>query len=80
MVTNELIAEMIQNEKQHKNVNDLYPVQMAECAVESHISEEPEFAWWVKYVPKKRDRIISKTQRFWVKTDKCEIRAPNTVK
>ena len=29
---------------------------------------------------KKRDRIISKTQRFWVKAHKYEIRVPNTVK
>jgi hypothetical protein len=53
---------------------------MAEFAVENRISEEPAFAWWVKHVLKKRDRIISKTQRFWIKTHKYGIRVPNTVK
>ena len=63
-----------------KDVKDSYPVQMAEFAVQNRISEEPAFAWWVKHVLKKRDRIISKTQRFWVKTHKYGIRVPNTVK
>ena len=44
-----------------KDVKDSYPVQMAEFAVENRLSEEPAFAWWVKHVLKKRDRIISKT-------------------
>jgi hypothetical protein len=60
-------------------VKDSYPVQMAEFAVENRLSEEPAFAWWVKHVLKKRDRIISKTQRFWIKTHKYGIRVPNTV-
>ena len=63
-----------------KDVKDSYPVQLAEYAVENHISEEPAFAWWAKHVLKKRDRIISKSQRFWVKTHKYGIRVPNTVK
>ena len=79
LVTNERISEMIHNEKQHKDVKYLNPVQMAELAVENCILEEPAFVWWVKYVLKKRDRIISKTQRFWVKTHKYGIRVSNTV-
>ena len=43
------------------------------------MSEEPAFAWWVKFVLRKRDRIISKTQRHWLKTHKYGIRVPNTV-
>ena len=43
---------------------DSYPVQMDEFAVENCISEELVFVLWVKYMLKKRDRIISKTQRF----------------
>ena len=43
------------------------------------MSEEPAFAWWVKFVLGKRDRIISKTQRHWLKTHKYGIRVPNTV-
>ena len=53
---------------------------MAEFAVENRISEEPEFPWWVKYVLKKQDQIISNTQRFWVKTHRYGIRVTNTLK
>ena len=53
---------------------------MAESAVENCTSEEPAFAWWVKYMLKKQDRIISKTQRFWAKNYKYGIRVTNNVK
>ena len=53
---------------------------MAEFALENRISEEPAFAWWVKYVINEQDQIISKTKRFWVKTHKYGIRVPNTTK
>ena len=53
---------------------------MAKFVVEKRIQEEPAFAWWVKYVLKKRERIISKTQRFWVKTHKYGVKILNTVK
>ena len=62
-----------------KDIKDSYPAQMAEYAVENRISEEPAFAWWVKHVLRKRDRIISKTQRHWLKTHKYGIRVPRTV-
>ena len=48
-----------------KNVKYLYLFQIDQFAVENRISEEPAFVWWAKYVLKKQDRIISKTQRFW---------------
>mmetsp|Transcript_4573 Transcript_4573/g.7098 ORF Transcript_4573/g.7098 Transcript_4573/m.7098 type:complete len:164 (-) Transcript_4573:1972-2463(-) len=35
-----------------KNVEDLYPVQLAEFAVQTNVSEEPAFAWWVLYILK----------------------------
>ena len=53
---------------------------MAEFSVENRISEEPAFSWWVKYVLKKRDHIIYKAQRFWVKTNNYSIRLPKTLK
>ena len=53
---------------------------MAEFEVDNCISEEPAFSWWVKYMFKKRDQIISKTQRFGIKRHKYGIRVPNTVK
>ena len=63
-----------------KDIKDYYPVEMAEYAVENRISEEPAFAWWTKTALRRRDRIISKTQRHWLKTHKYGIRVPRTVK
>ena len=57
----------------------LVPVQVAEYAVKNIISEEPAFTWWVKFVLPKRDHIILKTQRYWIKTHKYGIQVPNTV-
>ena len=47
--------------------------------MENIISERPAFAWWVKFVLWKRDDIILKTQRYWLKTHKYGIRVPRTV-
>ena len=47
-----------------KDIKDSYPVQLAEYAVENRVSEEPAFAWWVKFVLRKRDHIKLKTQRY----------------
>ena len=62
-----------------KDIKDSYPVQLAEYAVENRVSEEPAFAWWVKFVLRKRDHIISKTQKHWLKTHNYGICVPNTV-
>ena len=53
---------------------------MSEYAVDNRFSEEPAFAWWTKHVLNKRDKIISKTQQYWVKTHKYRLRVPKTVK
>ena len=45
-----------------KDVKESYPVQLAEYAILHKISDEPAFAWWVPYVIKKRERIISKVK------------------
>ena len=63
-----------------ENIKYSYPVQLDEYAVDNRISEGPTFAWWVKLVLRKRDRIILKTHRYWLKTHKYGIRVPNTVK
>ena len=65
--------------KKLKDIKESYPVKLAEYAVENRISEEPAFAWWVKFLLQKRHCIISKTQRYWLKTYKYGIRVPNTV-
>ena len=63
-----------------KDINESYPVQVAEYAVSSRISEEPAFAWWAPSVLKKRNRIISNTKsKHWLKTHKFIIEIPKSV-
>ena len=63
-----------------KDVKESYPVQIAEYATENSLAEEPAFAWWVDYVHKKRERILSKVKsKYWVRTHKYGIRVPKTV-
>ena len=64
-----------------KDLKESYPVQVAEYAVANKIAEEPAFNWWIKYVLKKRDRIISKVKsRYWKKMVKYGIKLPHSVK
>ena len=57
------------------------PLQLAQQAVQNRISEQPAFAWWIKYVLKKGDRIVSKTaSKYWQKTHKYGVRIPKSVK
>jgi hypothetical protein len=54
---------------------------VAEYSVINQISEEPAFAWWVKDVLRRRDRIISKVKsRYWKKTHKYGIKLPKDAK
>ena len=63
-----------------KDVKAAYPVQLAEYAHNCRISSMPAFAWWVPFVLKKRNRIISKIKtKYWVKTHKFGIRIPKNV-
>ena len=63
-----------------KDVKESYPVQLAEYAIENNLTDEPAFAWWVNYVHKKRERILSKVKsKYWVRTHKYGIRVPKTV-
>jgi hypothetical protein len=61
-----------------KDAKDSYPVYVAEYAVENAISEKPAFKWWVPFVLKKRDHIISKTKAssYWLKTHKYGLEIP----
>ena len=55
-------------------------MQLAEYAVLNKIAYKPGFAWWIKKVVKKRDRIISKTDRkYWKNMHKYGLRIPHTV-
>ena len=66
---------------QVKYVKESLPVQLAEYAVLNQIIDEPTFAWWIKKVLKKRDRIISKTARkYWKKTHKYGLLIPQYIR
>ena len=45
-----------------KDLKESNPVETAEYAVANFIHEEPAFAWWVKDVLRKRDRILAKVK------------------
>ena len=63
-----------------KDMKNSFPVQMAEYSVQARISQEPAFAWWVSFVIKKRNRIISKVKsKYWMRTHKFGIRVPKSV-
>ena len=64
-----------------KDMKEAYPVQVAEYAVSARISDEPAFAWWVPFTPKKRNRIIAMVKsKYWVKTHKFGIKIPKPSK
>ena len=66
---------------QVKYFKESFPVQLVEYTVLNQITDKPPFAWWIKKVLKKRDRIITKTARkYWQKTHKYGLRIPHTVK
>ena len=56
------------------------PVEVAEYVVANKTVEEPAFAWWVKEVLRRCNRIISKLKsRYWRTTHKFGIRLPHLV-
>ena len=64
-----------------KDVKDSYPIQLAEYALENRLDNKAVFAWWVPFVLKKRDRVISKIKsKYWQRTHKYGIRIPKSVK
>ena len=61
-------------------MKESYPVQVAEYAHHSKLSDKPAFAWWVLHVLKKRESIIAKVNsKYWLRTHKFGIRVPKTV-
>ena len=63
-----------------KGMKESYPVQVAKYCVNSRISADPAFVWWVPYVLKKRNRIIAKiNSKYWIRTHKFGIRVPKSV-
>ena len=43
-----------------KDTKNPYPAQMEKYAVQRRIAGDPEFAWWIRHVLTKRNRIIGK--------------------
>ena len=44
-----------------------YPIEVAKYSIASNIAKEPAFAWWVLYILKKRDQIISAVNKQYLK-------------
>ena len=45
-----------------KYLKDSYPIDLIEYTGSNNLPEEPAFAWWVPFVVKKRESIISKAK------------------
>ncbi len=64
-------------------MKEAYPIEVADYAVSHSIDKEPAFKWWVPYVLKKRERIISKIikgkGKYWSRTHKYGIELPKSV-
>ncbi|KAL7474135.1 LOW QUALITY PROTEIN: hypothetical protein ACHAW6_000128 [Cyclotella cf. meneghiniana] len=62
------------------NLKESHPLQVAEFALAVGIASEPAFNWWVTWVFKKRDHIISLfNTRYHKQTHKFGIEIPKTV-
>ena len=63
-----------------KDLKNSNPVEVAEYAVANCIQDGPAFAWWVKTVLRRRNRIISKVKKkYWRTTHKYGVRVPKSV-
>jgi hypothetical protein len=62
-----------------KDLKESNPVEVAEYAVANKIDDEPAYAWWVRDVLKRRDRVIKKlkTRKVWQETMKFGIELPS---
>ncbi len=65
------------------DLKELHPLQVAEFALATGIADKPAFNWWVSWVLKKRERIISlvkrRSARYHKRTYKYGIELPKTV-
>jgi hypothetical protein len=66
-----------------REMKNSYPVETADYAIANGISDKPAFVWWVPFVRRKRDAIISKVNKdkskYWSRTHKYGIELPKTV-
>ena len=62
------------------DIKESNPIEVSEYVVARAINKEPDYAWWVNYTLKKRDRIISSIkQRLVKKSHKFGVRVPKNV-
>ena len=60
-----------------KDINKSNPVEVAEYATRSNISNDPTFAWWVNYTLKRRSEIIKEARhRLAKKAFKFGVKVP----
>jgi Reverse transcriptase (RNA-dependent DNA polymerase) len=64
-----------------KDLKESHPLQVAEYAVCNQLEKEPAFAYWVRQVLRRRDRIIKKVKASvaFSKSTKFGIRVPRSV-
>jgi hypothetical protein len=66
------------------DLKESHPLHVTEFAFAMQIADEPAFNWWVSWVLKKRDWIISlfkrRSTRYHKRTHKYGIEIPKTVK
>ena len=63
-----------------KILKESNPIEVAEFAISRNIDDEPAFSWWVPYVMRKRDRIISSVNsRVKKVTHKYGVELPSSV-
>jgi hypothetical protein len=63
-----------------KDVKNSYPVQLAGYATQRRIAGEPAFAWWIRHVLNKKNRIIAKLKtKYWARTHKFGVKIPKSV-
>ena len=64
-----------------KDIKESNPIEVAEYVTARDIQDKPEFAWWVPYTLRKRDRIIySVNSRVCKSSHKYRIEIPTLIK
>ena len=64
-----------------KDVKESNPVELSEYAVAKKIDHSPTFVWWVPFVLRKINRLISKIQKkYWRTNHKFGLQIPHLVK
>ena len=62
-----------------KDIKESYPIELAQYSIDNSIDDQPAFAWWVPFVTKKRNAILSKIKsKYWQRSHKYGIRIPKS--